>query len=299
MDKKATIKSVALKGNGAKGLTCKMVRYTEGINDKAKMTAPKESTETMKVAVGHDLMASFRKLRYYLLESTERIQEPWKASKIFKNGDIDQDFKTVGQENKEIFVEASSLFDRTFVDKVELIPMDGAMAYKIYGRIENKDGFMSVTVSPMITDEHSTLFYTELSDIVGSICELTLNFLFGNNDILKNAIEQLKDSSAEFEELDEEEQIRRAIKMLESKGCVVVPTDEDMARIASESDSVRIGEELVGNIAEKEEEENSGNGEFELKKTVYDHTASDDNFSDFEDISESEGIAADSEEGFE
>ena len=165
---KNTIKKVAILGNGSKGLKATITQFRT-INN---MYVPKELVEKQKVAVPSNLMSSFRKLRYYLLETTERIPQEWKDMSLFVNGEFDQGKKLVGDAAKRAWAECQDLLDRTLIDSVETTNTDGSLGYKIVGRIASKDsGYISNTESPLITDEHSTIFYREVADIVGTLFE--------------------------------------------------------------------------------------------------------------------------------
>ena len=280
---KNTIKKVALLGNGSKGLKAIITQFRT-INN---MYVPKELVEKQKVAVPSNLMSSFRKLRYYLLETTERIPQEWKDMSLFVNGEFDQGKKLVGDAAKRAWAECQDLLDRTLIDSVETTNADGSLGYKIVGRIASKDsGYISNTESPLITDEHSTIFYREVADIVGTLFEQTLEYLYGKLELMETTVQQMIEEDSSVADLTEEEQLARAAKLLEKRGCFIIPSDEDTAKAIGGGNAVT-------------DADDDEFGQVEVKDTIYDHTAGDETFSEFEVVGNTDGEQAAGDEGKE
>ena len=130
------IKKVSLLGNGIKGLKATIVEYR---TSKDGLYIPSENNKKQNIAVTAAIGTSFRKLRYYLLETTERIPSEWKSCGFFKNGDFQQNVPLNGDAQKRAWAECQDLVDRTFVTEVTYDANDNG-GYRLSGTITSPNG---------------------------------------------------------------------------------------------------------------------------------------------------------------
>lgn len=265
---KNIIKRVDLMGNGSKGIKIVVVEYREVEG----YSVPTENVKKQKTAVPSDLLQSFRKLRYYLLETTERLPDEWK--KFFINSEMAEKSKNYTTEEVTAWAKCQNLIDRTFIDAVEFIDGDGG-SYRIFGRIESEAGYISKTESPMITSDHSTIFYREVSDLVGDIFEKTVNYIYGKPALFSTIISRMIEEDNTVADLSHEEQLAKAAKLLEKSGCIIIPGDDNTAKAISGDNAVT---EMDDNMF----------GKVEATHTIHDHTVGEDGFTEFEEVNDFE-----------
>lgn len=268
------ITSVALIGDGTKGLkaTVEEMRQVNG------GIIPKTLVERQKVAVPSELSSAFRSLRYYLLESTERIAEEWRP--FFKDGEFQTTMQLKGDAQKKRWADCQDMLDRTVIDGVTRSKSDDNEGFTISGRIYSKNGYVSKTESPLLTDENSTIFFREVSDRVGSIFNLTLEYLYGNKlAIVQETVRQLSEEDGNFSNLSEEEQLRKAAKLLEKRGCIIITDDEAVAKTIGDSgnDVTSADDEVFSNVTiDRPEGQDDNSSEVVVTKTIFEHTDFDD-----------------------
>lgn len=267
---KNSIKKLSLIGDGDKGLKAVIVEYRNDGN----LAIPTDNTKKQKTAVPSEMKQQFKKLRYYLLETTERIQESW--HRFFSNGVFDEDAQLKGDQMKKEWAECRDLISRTFISEVEYDANDG-LTYKIFGTVVSKDGYVSKTESPYISDEGSTIMYREVADIVGGLFEQAVDYFYGKPKAIDIVRHQLSEQEDGFSELSIEEQMAKAAALLEKRGCIIIASDEDTAKAISGGNSVTDQEDAAFGVVDEEQ--------VSLTDPIYKHTVRDDYFDEAETVS--------------